>query len=109
MTTLVDIDFTEDEITELVENIDQFLPEEQNEILKIAEILQKRQVAKRCYDDLIAFCQHMDPNYKVGKHHRRLANFCLLYTSPAHETDSYLVCRLLLNSSDLTPGYNIQE
>ena len=77
MTTLVDIDFTEDEITELVDNIDQFQPEEQNEILKIAEILQKRQIAKRCYDDLIAFCQHMDPNYKVGKHHRRLANLLM--------------------------------
>jgi hypothetical protein len=74
---LIDIDFTDDEITELVENIDQFSPEEQNEILKIADILQRRQIAKRCYDDLIEFCQHMDPNYKVGKHHRRLANLLM--------------------------------
>lgn len=74
---MIDLDFNETELEELIENIDQFTPEEQDEILKIADTLQKRALAKRCYDDLIEFCKHMDPNYKVGKHHRRLADLLM--------------------------------
>lgn len=66
-----------EEIEALVDNIDQFSPEEQAEILKIVEVLEKRQAAQRCRDDLIEFCKAMDPNYKVGKHHRRLADLLM--------------------------------
>ena len=74
---MISADFSEDELEFLVDNLDQFSPEEQDEILKIADTLQKRALAKRCYDDLIEFCKHMDPNYKVGKHHRRLADLLM--------------------------------
>jgi len=72
-------DFSDDtllsdqEIQELLDNIDSFSVDEQAEILKIAETLEARRHAEACYNDLIAFCQHMDPEYKVGKHHKRLA------------------------------------
>jgi len=71
------LDFSDDDLDALVDNLDQFSPEEQDEILKIVDQLQKRRAAKACYDDLIEFCKHMDPNYKVGKHHRRLANLLM--------------------------------
>ena len=70
-------DFTASEIDELLDNLDQFSPEEQDEILKIADTLEKRKQAKDCYDDLIEFCKRMDPGYIVGKHHRRLANLLM--------------------------------
>ena len=73
----MDLDLEMEELDYLVENIDQLSPEEQDEVLKIADILQKRQTAKKCYDDLIEFCKHMDPSYKVGRHHRRLADLLM--------------------------------
>lgn len=68
------IDFTDEELDLLLENLDAFTPEERNEIEQIAETLTKRKRARQCFDDLIEFCKHMQPDYKVGKHHRILAN-----------------------------------
>lgn len=67
-------DLTEEEINELVDNIDQFEPHEQAEILNIAAALADRKRAQACYNDLIEFCKHMQPDYKVGKHHKVLAS-----------------------------------
>ena len=53
------LDFSETEVQQMLDNLDAFSPEEQAEILKITEILERRQHAKACIDDLIAFCQHM--------------------------------------------------
>jgi predicted phage terminase large subunit-like protein len=69
--------FTEQEIDEMLKRLDEFSTEEQEEILKIADTLEQRRVAQQCRDDLIEFCKHMDPNYKVGKHHRRLADLLM--------------------------------
>lgn len=66
--------FTEDELQYMLENLDQYSPEEQAEIDKIADVLSKRSLTERCRKDLIAFCLHMQPDYKVGKHHRILAD-----------------------------------
>jgi len=71
------LDFSAEEVQQLLDNIDHFAPEEQAEILKIASILEERQHAQRCQNDLIEFCKHMQPDYKVGKHHRRLANLLM--------------------------------
>jgi len=70
-------DLTEEEINELVDNIDQFDPHEQAEILDMAAALADRKHAKACYMDLIEFCKHMQPDYKVGKHHRILADLLM--------------------------------
>ena len=76
-TSLSADDFTEDEIRLMLDNLDAYEPEEQAEIEKIADIIDSRKTAKACFDDLIEFCKHMQPDYKVGKHHRRLANLLM--------------------------------
>lgn len=78
------LDFTPEEIQLMLDNLDAYTPEERAEIEKIADILASRQRAKACYDDLIEFCKHVQPDYKVGKHHRVLAN---LLMSIAEGTD----------------------
>ncbi len=70
-------DFTEAEIQHMLDNLDSFSPEEQAEIAKIADILEQRERAAACHNDLIEFCKHMQPDYKVGKHHRILANLLM--------------------------------
>jgi len=71
------LDFTEEEIRLMLDNLDAYTPEEQAEIDKIADTLESRRVATACYNDLIEFCKHMQPDYKVGKHHRILANLLM--------------------------------
>ena len=73
----LNLDFTEEEIQLMLDNLDSYTPEEQAEIEKIADVLHQRKLAKACYDDLIEFCKHMQPDYKVGKHHRVLANLLM--------------------------------
>ena len=57
------LDFTEEEIRLMLDNLDSYSPEEQAEIDKIADILDSRKTARACYDDLIEFCKHMQPDY----------------------------------------------
>lgn len=71
------LDFTPEEIQHMLDNLGQFSPEEQEEILKIASTLEDRQKATQCQNDLIEFCRHMQPDYTVGKHHRILANLLM--------------------------------
>lgn len=71
------IDFSLAEIELMLQRLDEFSPEEQREIEQLADVLEQRKLAQSCRDDLIAFCRHMDPNYKVGKHHRRLADLLM--------------------------------
>lgn len=71
------LDFTDEEIRLMLDNLDAYSPEEQAEIEKIADILDARKTASACYNDLIEFCKHMQPDYKVGKHHRILANLLM--------------------------------
>jgi len=71
------IDFSEGEISTMLANLDQYTPEEVQEIDKLVDELGKRKYAKAVYDDLIAFCKHMQRDYIVGKHHRMLANMLM--------------------------------
>jgi predicted phage terminase large subunit-like protein len=71
------VEFTEDEIQLMLDNLDAYSPEEQAEIDKIADVLARRHTADTCRNDLIAFCKHMQPDYKVGKHHRVLADLLM--------------------------------
>ena len=78
MTTLESsLDFTEDEIQVMLDNLDQYTPEEITEIDKLVDELANRRANKAAYDDLIEFCKRMQPDYKVGKHHRRLAKMLM--------------------------------
>jgi len=65
------------EIEFLQANLDKFNPDELAEVLTSLEELERREYTQRCHDDLIEFCKHMDPKYKVGKHHRRLADLLM--------------------------------
>lgn len=69
-----DIGFTEEELQTLIDNIDQLTPQEAAEVESMLADLEVRQARAAAHDDLIAFCRYMQPDYKVGKHHRILAD-----------------------------------
>ena len=75
--TEASIDFSEEEISLMLANLDQYTPEEVTEIDKLVDELTNRRYKTKVVDDLIAFCKHMQPDYKVGKHHRMLANLLM--------------------------------
>jgi len=68
---------TQEEIDTLLANVDQLTEAELEETLRIAEELAERQRVQAVHDDLIAFCKHMDPDYKVGRHHKILAKMLM--------------------------------
>ena len=69
--------FTNEDIELLVANIDKFNIDEQREIEELIAVLAKRQYAETCYNDLISFCKHMQPDYIVGRHHKILAQLLM--------------------------------
>jgi len=71
------LDFTEEEIEQMLSNLDAFTPEEVAEIDRMVDELATRNANQASYDDLLAFCKKMDPNYIVGRHHRLLANMLM--------------------------------
>lgn len=71
------LDFTEEEIERMLSNLDAFTPEEVAEIDRMVDELAARNANQASYDDLLAFCKKMDPNYIVGRHHRLLANMLM--------------------------------
>ncbi len=66
-----------EEIKFMLDNLDAYTSSEQAEILEIVEAMEAKVVAARCYDDLIEFCKAMQSDYKVGKHHRILADLLM--------------------------------
>ena len=74
MLDISDLGFSEEELQALAQNIDQLDPEEAAEVERLLSELEKRQAQEAARDDLIAFCQYMQPDYKVGRHHRVLAD-----------------------------------
>lgn len=73
METVTDIGFSPEELQVMLDNIDQYSDDEVFEIEKMVDELEKRRYVQACRDDLIEFCKHMQADYKVGTHHRRLA------------------------------------
>ena len=69
--------FSETEIEHMLANLDAFSPEEVAEIDRLVDELSNRKRNEAAYNDLIAFCRHMQPDYIVGKHHRMLANMLM--------------------------------
>ena len=65
---------TDAELEFISKHMDILSPEEASEVEQLINELQSRQEAKACRDDLIEFCKKMMPDYKVGKHHRMLAD-----------------------------------
>ena len=73
----VALDFTEEEIQVMLDNLDEYTPDEVVEIDKLVDELDARKRNKLAYDDLIEFCKAMQPDYIVGKHHRILADMLM--------------------------------
>jgi len=71
---MTDAGFTQDELQQMLANLDKFTPDEVAEVYKIVEELERRENQKAVQDDLIEFCKRMQPDYKVGRHHRILAD-----------------------------------
>ena len=71
------LDFTEEDIQRLLDNLDSFSPEEVAEIDKMAGELTTRKENQAAFDDLIEFCKRMQPDYIVGAHHRKLADMLM--------------------------------
>lgn len=69
-----DMAFSEAEIQHMLDNLDSFSEDELVEIEKIVGELSTRQHNQAARDDLIEFCKRMQPDYKVGRHHRILAD-----------------------------------
>jgi len=66
--------FDREELELLLQNVDILEERELLEIEKMLEELDRRAALQAAKDDLIAFCKRVDPNYKVGRHHRLLAD-----------------------------------
>lgn len=64
---------TDAELQFALANVNKLTPSEQERLLAVLEELERRKHAKKCQDDLLTFCQHMDPTYVVAAHHKRLA------------------------------------
>jgi len=64
-------------IQHVLDNLDNYSEAELAEIDTILQEIEKRDKAASVYDDLIAFCKYMQPDYIVGKHHRILANMLM--------------------------------
>jgi predicted phage terminase large subunit-like protein len=65
--------FTQIELDLLLANIDHLDADELAELEGIVSDLADRQRLQTLRTDLIAFCQHMQSDYKVGAHHKKLA------------------------------------
>ncbi len=69
-----DLGFTAEEIQVMLDNLDQYTEDEILEIEKLVDELDTRRRVAATRDSLIEFCKHMQSDYKVGNHHRRLAD-----------------------------------
>ena len=70
-------DLTDAELQFLLDNLDQFDEIDAEETELVIDEMNRRKEAKAAREDLIAFCQIMQSDYKVGEHHRRLANLLM--------------------------------
>ena len=70
-------DLTDAELQFLLDNLDQFDEIDAEETELVIDEMARRKEAKAAREDLIAFCQIMQADYKVGEHHRRLGNLLM--------------------------------
>jgi predicted phage terminase large subunit-like protein len=68
-----DFGFSAEELQLLLGNIDRLSPGELAEVNRLMEELESRKTRLLRQTSLIEFCKHMQEDYKVGSHHKRLA------------------------------------
>ncbi len=69
---------SQSELQALENNIHLLSPDEQQEVLAALEELERRQRAKICQQNFLEFCKHMNEDYVVGAHHKRLGDLLTL-------------------------------
>ena len=72
-----ELDFSDTEIQTMLDNLDAYTSEEVVDIEKLVDELSTRRQNKLAYDDLMEFCQQMQSDYIVGKHHKLLADMLM--------------------------------
>ena len=77
MSEAVAFDFSDEEIAVMLDNLDEYTPDEVVEIEKMVDELEAREGNQLAYDDLIEFCKAMMSDFIVGKHHRILADMLM--------------------------------
>lgn len=88
-----DLGFTEEELQLLLQNIDQLSEHELIEVNRMVEELERRKAQSSAQDDLIEFCLRMQPDFKVGRHHRILADQLMaIERGPGAEDGEDRVC-----------------
>ena len=70
----LDLGFSEEELKLLLANLNALSDREVAAITQQLEELERRKAQTAAQDDLIEFCRRMQPDYKVGRHHRILAD-----------------------------------
>ena len=70
-------EFTQEEVQQMLDNLDNFTETEVVELEKMVDELANRHKNQAAYDDLIEFCKRMMPDFIVGKHHRILADMLM--------------------------------
>lgn len=80
-----DAGFSVEELQVLLANVDALTSEEATEVEAMLGALEERVAKQAARDDLIAFCRYMQPDYKVGKHHRILADHLMALESGAND------------------------
>ena len=71
------LDFSEEEVQQMLDNLDSFSQEEVVEINRIVDELASRQENEEAFNDLIEFCKRMQSDYIVGRHHKMLAKLLM--------------------------------
>jgi hypothetical protein len=74
------LSLTDSELQFLAQNLDKFDDVEAEELNLVVDEVTNRKIARACRVDLIEFCKRMQPDYKVGKHHRILADELMAIT-----------------------------
>ena len=69
--------FSREDIQLMLDNIDTYSEQEQEELHKILDGIEQQTRIETAYLDLIEFCKLMQADYKVGRHHRLLANLLM--------------------------------
>jgi predicted phage terminase large subunit-like protein len=70
-------ELTDTELQYLADHLDEFDELEAEELESVLDEIALRRSSAQCRLDLIEFCKKMQPDYKVGKHHRILADMLM--------------------------------
>ena len=85
MSEAVVLDFSDEEIAVMLDNLEEYTPDEVAEIERMVDELATRRANQLAFDDLIEFCKAMMSDFIVGKHHRILADMLMAIEAGAKD------------------------